>query len=217
MPQIDRKALEKPASLRRASSIVESFCNDQVRHPGEDVYKKSGICKVLAEEYCPLVALAQERRHVRSVRLFSEANPGPDGEIRFWRGHSSKIQITCANEGYNRALMREQLASGNIVFPNQSRRRDKKSGEVVSMGRILSAPEADVQARVKRILDAIEKKEKNFYPQTDTLLVQDDVAKFRYLREGGLHKKIRNAVCDGLGAPYKRIYIRYGDELKRIK
>jgi len=219
MAHIERQALERASSLQAARAIVDSFCYDRTIYTDEDVHLKRGICKSLAEEYCPLVRLAQEHWLVRSVRLFPGCNPGPDGEIRFWWRQSSKVQIVCANEGYSRALMREQLANGDIVFPQQDRARNKNrvTNEVVSMGRALTTPDADYRMRVQRILEAIGAKESKFYPGTDTLLVQDDVASFAHLRESGLHLKICEAIREGIGRQYARIYIIYGNRLDRAK
>jgi hypothetical protein len=217
MPKIERKALEKAVSLREAKGLVDSFCNDRITYPDGDVHSKRGVCKILAEEYCPLVRLAQEYWCVRSVRLFPVANPGPDAEIRFWWRCSSKVQIICANEGYNRALMREQLRHGDIVFPHQSRRRDKVSKKVVNTGSVLMTPAADVQSRVNRIFKAIDAKKQKYYSGTDTLFVQEDTADFKHLKEGSLHRKVCEAVRKDLESPYRRIYINYGNALKRIK
>jgi len=218
MPQIERKTLERAISLRKARAIVDCFYNDRMTYPDENVHWKRGVCKILAEEYSPLVRLAHEYCCVRSVRLLPEANPGPDGEIRLWWRQSSKVQIICANEGYNRALMRELLANGNIGFRHQNRHRDKVTKKVVSTGRALTTPDADIQMRVERILKAINAKEEKYYSATDTLLVQEDPADFIHLKEGGpVHRKVCDAIRKGLGLPYRRIYINYGNELKRIK
>ena len=71
--------------------------------------------------------------------------------------------------------------------------------------------------RIERILKAINAKGEKYYPGTDTLLVQEDPADFAHLKEGGLHRKVCYASHRGLGLPYRRIYINYGNELKRIK
>ena len=121
MPKIERETIEKAISLREAIAIVDCFYNERMTYPDEDVHRKRGVCKILAEEYSPLVRLAQEYCDVRSLRLFPEANPGPDGEILLWCRKSSKVQIICAIEGYDRALMRELLANGSIEFRPQNR------------------------------------------------------------------------------------------------
>lgn len=197
--------------------MVTSFYDDRLAYPDEDVQLRKGICKTLAEEYSPLVRLAQEYCFIRSIRLLPEANPGPDGEIRFWWQRPSKVQIVCANEGYNRALMRELLAHGNVVFSRQNRHRDQGTRKVVSTGRALMAPATDIQARVQRILETIDSKEKKYYSGTDTLLIQEDVANFRHLREGGLHRMVCDSIQKRTATPYRRIYINYGNELKRLR
>jgi hypothetical protein len=217
MHQLERNALEKPISLRKAKGVVEFFCNDRATYPDPDIHAKKGVSKVFAEEYCPLVRLSQEHWFVRSICLFPEAYAGPDGEIRLWWRPSSKVQITCANEGYSRALMRELLGRGEIAFSGQSRKRNKATGQVISAGRAFTTPSTDVQTRIDRILKAIEAKEKKYYPGTDTLVVQEDPANFRHLNKGGLHKKVCDAVGKGLGSSYGRIYVNYGNELKRVK
>ncbi|MGA2224133.1 MAG: hypothetical protein ABSH41_06820 [Syntrophobacteraceae bacterium] len=113
--------------------------------------------------------------------------------------------------------MREQLVHGSIVFPQQDRARNKVTNEIVSSGRAFTTPDADCRMRVQRILGAIVAKEKKFYLGTDTLLVQDDVANFAHLRQGGLHLKVCEAVHQGIGRQYTRIYIIYGNRLERAK
>jgi hypothetical protein len=216
MPQIKRNMLEQQLSLRNAKTVLTSFCNDREAYPDSNVHLRKGICKILIEEYGPLVRLAKEQILVRDLRLFPEANQGPDGEIRFWFRRSARIQIVCSNQGYSRALVREILAKGFAVFPNQNRQRDKSTGNVVSSGRILKTPTADIEMRIRRILKAIDAKEKKFYSETDTLLIQEDPAGFRHLVEGGLHQR----VCDSIQRrkmQHKKIYINYGNTLKRAK
>ncbi|MGM0655551.1 MAG: hypothetical protein ACQETR_09575 [Thermodesulfobacteriota bacterium] len=216
MPQIKRNMLEQFHSLRNAKAFLTSFCNDRETYPDSDVHLRKGICKILIEEYGPLVRLAKEQFLVRDLRLFPEANQGPDGEIRFWFRGPFRIQIVCSNQGYNRVLMREILSNGCAVFPNQNRQRDKSTRKVVSSGRVLTTSTADIEMRVQRILNKIDAKEKKYYPDTDTLLIQEDPAGFRHLMEGGLHQM----VCDSIQKrqiQYKQIFINYGNTLKRAK
>jgi hypothetical protein len=113
--------------------------------------------------------------------------------------------------------MREQLADGKTVFPQQGKTRSKVSNKVVGMGRALTTPESGCRMRVQRILEAIGAKERKFYPGTDTLLVQDDVANFAHFREGGLHLKICEAVREGISTQYARVYVIYGNRVERAK
>ena len=64
MPQIERKALERPLTLPEAQAIVESFCTDRATYPHGDVHSRKRICKTLIEEFCPLVRLAEEFQYI---------------------------------------------------------------------------------------------------------------------------------------------------------
>jgi len=214
MSQISREALEKSVSLDEAGDVVNSFCGDRVTYSSKDVHLKKGVCKVLLEEYFPLLRLAETLPGVRSVRLLPKANPGPDGEIKFWYSSPSKVQIICAYEDYSRRLMREQLAEGEIVFPNQRQDRDKLTGKAMGIGRILVAGHSPVQVRLERILRAIRIKEEKFYPGTDTLLVGEESAKFEHLKD--LHRRVCEEVRRNGLSRYERIYVNYYNEVKRI-
>ena len=161
MTQIKRSDLEKAVSLHQANCILNTFYNDRTIYSYDDINLKKGICKILIEEYCPLVNLANSLFLVRRVRLYQEGNAGPDGEIKFWYKPSYKVQITCSSEGNNRALMREQLSDDKIVFPAQKRKRDKKTRKVLSNGRILSTPDEDIKNYFVRIICAIKKRKRN--------------------------------------------------------
>lgn len=224
MTLIKLEDLLKPKSTQEANEIIDSFFNDRNAYLDQDFYLRKGVCKDIAkliiEEYAPLVKLAEdlEREYVAeaSLRLFQEGNEGPDGEILFSSViPSCKVQITCAGEGYNRALIREQFANKECVFPNQSRERDKVSKKVVASGGKWEFSPKLFQKRFNRIIDAIRRKETNYYEDTDTLLVVEDPAKFKYLC--GLHEKIREAIQNGPDSSYERIYADYGGDLKRVK
>ena len=217
MAQIKRSDLEKAVSLQQANCILNTFYNDRTIYPYDDIHLKKGICKILIEEYCPLVNLANSLFLVRRVRLYQEGNAGPDGEIIFWYKPSYKIQITCSSEGYNRALMREQLSDDKIVFPAQKRKRDN-TGKVISYGRVSTVLEDDRKNYFDRIISAIRKKELKYYKGTDTLIVLDEPAKFEHLESSNLHGLICNHVKENkIGLDYKRIYVCYGEQLRQIK
>ena len=215
MPKIQRSDLEKAISLRKAKAIVEKFRNDRKTYSDKEVLRKEVINKVLLEEYVPLVSLAEKFCLVRNLKLSKEAFPGPDGEIKFWWRKPLRVQIVSANEGRHRAYGRELLSNGNIIFENQNLYRDRKSGKVVADGRALASPCAIKQSKIERIVNAIKAKEKKYYSGTDTLLVLDDPANFRHLKN--LHHEVQETIKSGLGAPYKHIYIRYGNNIKRVK
>ena len=158
---------------------------------------------------------------------------GPDGEILLWSGKRYKVQITCVNESDDRYLMLEQLQQYDesdceeLVFPYQKHFSDKSSKEVTSDGRKkkqvkssgpISIPsEAEMRKRVDRIQEAIKKKDDNYHVGTDILLIRDDPASSRQLREGGLHDQVCELVQKGLGSKYERIYVSYGEKVRRAK
>ena len=214
MPKMERADLEKRVSLQKALAVVEEFSDPKGEFTNREIHLKKGIVKILSEEYTPLVLLAKTYRLVRSIRLFPISNAGPDGEIRFWWRLKSKVQITCASENHDRALMREQLANQEPVFPNQSHRR--VSGRIIeAKGRVLTAPSENVDRRLSLIVSAIERKNEQFYIGTDTLLVQDNTANFKHL--GNLHQQVCRSVKEGCASNYKRVFVVYGSDVKRAK
>ena len=216
MSRIERTALERRVSLRSAAVILDSFLNDDVLYPDEDVLSRSGVCKVLAEEYYPLVRLAQSLRGAIAVRLSPHGHPGPDASIYYWWRPPSTVQVTCSNENYDQALLREQLLAADAVVLSERRYRDKKTGAVVSEGRCLYVAESDITTRVDRIVAALSAKESKHHRGTDILIVQDAPARLTYLKNGLLHQRVR-AEVRGLGpSKYRRIYVNYGDDVERV-
>jgi len=216
MSQIERATLEKPTPLNRAICILNEFLYDPKTYSDNDFYFRKGICKVLAEEYLPLVRLAQGLIGVRNIHLLSNSNPGPDAKISFWWRKVAPVQITCANEDYDRALMREQMLSGKSVLPQQKRKRDKVTGSIVTEGDGTFALSADVQFRIDRIFKAITSKECNYYTSTEILIVQESPFGYKYLQESHLHEQVCQLVLKR-DSQYKQIYVNYGDRLKRVK
>jgi hypothetical protein len=211
MTQIDRQELEKPTPLDEATLMVDSFLNDTTSYPDEDVRLRRGICKVLAEEYMPLVLLAKVLPNVESVRLFPASNQGPDGELRFSNQSAWKVQITCSHEGYQRALMREQLQQNGVAIGGQ-RSRDT-SGSIICNPSVLP-PNEEVEARLNRIRSAVQAKECNFHKDTDTLIVLE--ANARHLQRYKLHERVVEALC-GRPSNYERIYMIYGSDVRMAK
>ena len=72
---IERSVLERPTSLHQAERILDEFLTDTIKYPDDDFYMRRGICKVLADEYHPLVRLAQTLHGVRCIKLSSSHMP----------------------------------------------------------------------------------------------------------------------------------------------
>ena len=213
MTQVTRQELEQSVVLDRAITIVDKFLNDRESDPDDDVRVRRGICKALAEEYLPLVRVAQMVPSVESVRLLSEANEGPDGEIHFREEQCWNVQATCAHEGYQRHLLREQLQQDGIAQPG-NRRRDRHSGQVVCETTPLFRPDEEVEVRLNRICSAVQAKEENYHTGTDTLLVLEQPA--AYLREHNLHARVVNVLHER-SSNYERIYVIYGSVVQQVK
>jgi hypothetical protein len=216
MPPIKREALERPIQLRQAECILNEFFHDRVAYPDNEFYMRMGICKVLADEFHPLVRLAQFLCGVRSINLLAQSNPGPDAKITFWWRQVATVQITRADEDYNSALEREQILSKGGLLLHQQWKRDKVTKRVVSIDRGVFEPSADVQVRVKRILEAIASKERKYYSGTDILLIHENSANYEYLKRGQLHEHVCEKVSEKK-SPYKHIYVNYGDRVRRVK
>jgi len=215
MPQVELSELRQRVSFSRARVIVDAYCNDTESYSDEQVRIKNGVCKQIAEEFVPTYLLAEKLCFVRDIRLYPDSNPGPDAEIRFFWRTSYKVQITCANEGYQRSLLREALMDGP-QFEGQVRTRKRQTGEIeLDQARAMRPPNAVIEDRVDRLRSAIEHKVANYYDGTDTLLVQDDSDQFIYL--GDLSNRIVRLVSSGLGAPYKRIFAQFGGVVKKLK
>ncbi len=202
--------------VRQAQRILDEFFGDRDAYPDDDVLMRTGICKVLAEEFHPLVRLAQSLRGVRNLRLHSPSNPGPDAIITFWWRRAARLQITCSNEGYSRALEREYLRDKGSGLMHQNWERDPSTRHVVAKGPGYFEPPADLELRLDRILAAIDEKENKYHSATEILLVQEDPAGYQYLQDGRLHDRLRAKVLSA-GSHYRHIYVNYGDRLRRIK
>ncbi len=202
--------------LRQAERILDEFFNNREAYPDDDVLMRTGICKVLADEFHPLVRLAQSFRGVRNLQLLSQSTPGPDAIIAFWWRRAARVQITCAHEGYNRALEREYLRDKGSALVHQNWGRDRATGHVVPKGPGYFELSADIQLRVNRILKAIADKENKYYPRTEILLVHEDSATYQYLQEGHLHEQVQEKVLI-TESHYQNIYVNYGDQLRQIK
>jgi len=213
MTQVDRQELEQLTSLDRAASIIETFLNDPTTYSDKDFRLRRGVCKVLEEEYKPLVLVANAVPGVESVRLFSLSNEGPDGEIQFNDKRIWNVQTTCSHEGHQRALMREQLQHDGAA-PGGKRHRDS-SGRVVCEPSVFMVDD-EVEVRVQRIRSAVQAKEQNFHQDTDTLIVYEEQAGARYLQERNLHAQVVEALRE-VPSSYERIYIVYGMDVHLAK
>ena len=211
MTQVKRQELERRISLDQASLIIDIFLSDETLYPYDDFLSRRGICKVLAEEYMPLVQLAKALPDVEGLQLFPASNEGPDAEVMFHNKSSWTAQITCAHESYQMALFREQLLRDGAAMSG-IRQRDK-SGRIVS-GRSVFVADKEIEIRINRILSAIQAKEDNYHEGTSTLIVQEAPASAGYLQRRNLHAQVE-ALHQGQ-SNYDRIYVIYGMDVRQI-
>jgi len=202
--------------MRQAEYLLNEFFHDHDLYTDDEFYMRKGICKVLADEFHPLVRLAQSFWGVRNIFLLPQSNPGPDAKITFWWREAATVQITCSNEDYNRALEREYiLYKGNLLL-HQQLKRDKTTGMIMSNGKGVFELSEDIHVRVDRILKAITEKEDKYYSGTEFLLVHESPAGYEYLQKGLLHEQVCDRVSTNKSS-YKRIYVNYGDKIRRVK
>lgn len=193
MPEIHRQKLENYQSIEQAVMIVDKVRQDIETYSQEAFLRRQGIIKMVEEEYVPLVLVA-ELVSGDSLRLFSEANQGPDGEIQFTDSNPLNAQITCSHEGLARAQMRINLSQNGAVLTE------------------ISADEVDV--RYRRILSAFRSKEDKFYKGTNILIILDAPANLSHLSE--LKPMIRQALAE-TRSKYENIFVVYGDQAEQVK
>lgn len=209
MSQVRRADLELSVLVRDAAEVIRAFLeNDDDCYPYADFIMRNGISKVLAEEYLPLVRVAEVMAGSRAVRLLPASNTGPDGEIEFGSGEVWHVQITCAHEGYEAALAREQMRNGELTGSGR-KRRDKATGGVVYIPEGFG-PKDGTASRVDRITEAVRKKESKYREGTDTLIVQDDPDDIDYLQAGRFRDLVKRAVRELGPSRYQRIFVVYG-------
>lgn len=193
MPAVNRQQLENALKIDQAAELIESFRKDTETYPNDTFLARQGICKLIEEEYVPLVRVA-EFVDGRTVRLSPNAHQGPDGEIGFSDRADWSVQITCSHESLERALFRNELS------------------RVGAVTRQIST--AEVDARFERILSAIEAKELNYHEGTDTLIVLDSPANVRYLSE--LKPRVAEAIYQR-HSKYQRVFVVYGEDVRQAK
>ena len=191
---VTRRELEAWTPVPEALARVSRFLDGYESYPLDPFLRRRGINKALAEEYLPLVYVAQAA-DAACVKLLPASNSGPDGAISFLSGDEWFAQITCSHEGADRASVRAQAASGEIA----------------------SRPTVDVDARVERIVVGVRKKEANFHSGTDALIILDDPDALSFLREERLRDRVREAVRGEPSSQYHRIYVVYGCEVDRVR
>jgi hypothetical protein len=169
------------------------------------VRRRTGISKVVIEEYLPLLLLAQNIPGVRSARLTTDSNPGPDAVLLFDDGSQAMVQITCAGENEITALQRELLNDGQVVFANQATNRNRRTREITQTGRILTTRTANTHAAIDEVLSTIERKTRTYWSGTKLLLI--NMHRSEITMTGEWQEQLRVAVSTRTDVPYESIYV----------
>jgi hypothetical protein len=203
---IVRHELEQLKTREEMQSIIHVYC-DPSAFTDEEVLRRRGICKVMAEEYIPLCALLKNFPEAKA-RLTTASLDGPDAVINCPDGTEFSVQIVTAYTGYDDAIRREILSQGRPSFSTRSRLRNPTTKDVEeSQSGFLSTPAARSARVVLGIKCALQKKMENYKPGTDALLICAEVSLSPGMRydtwgQGAL------GVIEGAGEiPYRRIYI----------
>jgi hypothetical protein len=200
-----RSELEQLRTLAEMQTIRDMFTNDHAAYPSTEVLRRTGISKVMIEEYLPLLLLVQNIPGVRLASLTRESNPGPDAILLFDDGSQATVQITCAGENEITALQRELLNDGQVVFANQATNRNPTTREITQTGRILTTRTANTHAAIDEVRSAIEKKTRTYRSGTKLLLINMHRSEGTMTEEW--QEQLRVAVSTRADVPYGSIYV----------
>ena len=76
-----RSELEQPRALEEMQAIIDTFANDRDEYPSPQVRLRTGVAKIVIEEYLPLFRLAQTLPGFKSASLTADSYPGPDANL----------------------------------------------------------------------------------------------------------------------------------------
>ena len=198
-----RSELEQPRTLAEMQAIIDTFANDLAEYPSTKVRRRTGVAKIVIEEYYPLLLLAQSLSGFKSASLTADSHPGPDAVLQFDNGSQATVQITCAGEDESTALQRELLNGGQTVFANQSVNR--KTDEITQSGRVLTTRTKNTLAAIDEVLSAIKRKKKKYRPGTQILLISIRRSEITMTKDWQQQLLVRVSALTDL--PYERIYV----------
>ena len=113
-------------------------------------------------------------------------------------------------------MEREKILYKGSLLLHQQWKRDKATRKILPNRKGIFELSVDIQVRAKRILKAIAEKEHKYYSGTEILLVHESPAGYEYLQKGRLHEQICETISENKSS-YKRIYVNYGDKIRRVK
>jgi hypothetical protein len=200
-----RSELEQFRTPAEMQTIRDTFTNNHAAYPSTEVLRRTGISKVMIEEYLPLLLLVQNIPRVRLASLTRESNPGPDAVLLFDDGSQATVQITSAGENKTTALQRELLRNGKVVFENQPTNRNPRTHEITQTGRVLVTRTGYTQAAIDEVLSAIERKTLTDRSDTNVLLIKMHRSEVTMTEEW--REQLRVAVFARPDLRYESIYV----------
>lgn len=216
---IKRSDLEVPRTCEQMTTLFNSYAEDFVTYPSEDVHLRKGIIKDLLEEYRPLCALVCNMPNACRAYLAPQSNQGPDAFIELNSGEKVTIQITTADQSRQEAMGRKALSRGQSHSKVATKERNRETGEIKQWGGMRLREDRDRELRrwVEAILSAIKRKSANFQEGTEMLLVSHDLwlgsPPANYSWRDDLKDRVRT--LDNI--PYKYVHLANRDELIMLK
>lgn len=208
--KFDRKFLEQSKPLEEMRLITREFLENSAIYSDQEVQHRIGVIKDVVEEYVPLIQLARALPDFISARLTPPSCAGPDALLLMSDGSEIGVQITIAGENYSTALQREMLARGEIIFPNQSARRDKATNNIQTKGRILTTKSANTKNMICEVIFALEKKRSSYREGSHILLISTSRRPIT-LANNWQELLISSMKLKEI-TPYDDVYINVGDQ-----
>jgi hypothetical protein len=199
-----RFEIEECHTIEEMKAIIDSFAEDHIEYSNAEVLYRTGVAKDIAEEYIPLFGLAMNLSNCIAARLSQKSNPGPDAVLYFSDGAEKTVQIVCADENHSRALKRQKLSKGEVIFANMTFFKNK-TGEIESCGRALTTRAWETKSFIKEVIAAIHKKTQNYHTGTQILLISVSRSEKTFIQ--GWQQQLLASVSEVADIPYEQVYV----------
>lgn len=203
---MDRNELQTPRSYPEMHRICQAIIDDRKTYPDTEFYKRKGLVKHILEEYWPLMQLLDHLCTGAKGALTERSHEGPDAVILVG-DQTLYAQITCANQSYKEALNREILSEREVVFPHQEKDREKTTRKIIAKGRALTTRVGKLKSQVDEIVEAVDKKARNYHEGTDILLIDTEIHMSDIDTGYSWRKDLSEKVANISDLPYEYIYV----------
>lgn len=200
-----RSELEQPRTLAKMKAVIDTFANDNAQYSNTEVRRRTGVAKIVIEEYLPLFLLAQSLPGFKSAYLTPDSHPGPDAVLLFNDGSHATVQITCAGEDESTALQRQLLDDAQLVFANQSFRRNRITRKINQSGRVLTTRAVNTSTLIFEVLSALRRKTHQYRAGTQFLLISIRRPEITMTKDW--QQQVCGAVTALMDLSYEHIYV----------